>query len=71
MKRENKSHLCPLCAGRRKPGINTAGASVRDRLSALRKTATGMANSVAAESSDDKTANDFATVLLNARNQRL
>jgi hypothetical protein len=61
MKGENKSHLCPLCGGRRKPGTDTAGADVRDRLSTLRKPPMGMADSFAAESSDDKTADDFCS----------
>jgi hypothetical protein len=71
MKGENKSHLCPLCGGRRKPGTDTAGADVRDRLSTLRKPPMGMADSFAAESSDDKTADDLAALLLKDRKKRL
>jgi len=71
MKRKNKSHLCPPCGGRRKPGTNTAGADTRGSRSALRKPPLVVAHSVVAESSDDKTANDFAALLLNAQKQRL
>jgi hypothetical protein len=68
MNGENKSHLCPLCGGKRKPGTDTADA--RGGRSALRKPPTAVAHSVVAESSDDKTANDFAALLLRDQKKR-
>ena len=71
MKGENKSHLCPLCGGKRKPGTDTAGTDARGGRSALRKPPTAIAHSVVAESSDDKTANDFAALLLRDQKKRV
>jgi hypothetical protein len=64
MKRENKAHLCPLCGGGKNPGTSTLRVGGRDGRSVLRKPSATVADSVMAESSDDKTANDFAALLL-------
>jgi hypothetical protein len=71
MKKPNKSAICPLCGGDRKPGTKASRADVRDGRAVVRDAVTTITDSVVTESSDDKTANDFAQVLLNVRERRL
>jgi hypothetical protein len=71
MKKRNKSDICPLCGSERKPGAKASRADVRDGHAVVRGSATTITDSVVAESCDDKTADDFAQVLLNARKRRL
>ena len=70
MKKGNKSDLCPLCGGERKPATTTFRAVRASKAvaSTVPETAT---YSLGAESSDDRTANDFAELLLNLRNRRV
>ena len=67
MKKATQSAPCPLCGGERKPATKASRASVRRRAGVLLKPPTDVADSVVAESSDDKTANDFAAVLVKAQ----
>ena len=70
MKKGKRLDLCPLCGGERKPQKTTARAKVRAGVALVPK---GLeTESFGAESSDDdKTANNFAAALLNARKMRL
>lgn len=70
MKNPKTSHLCPLCGSERKPAPKAPREVVHHRLAIAAKPSTTVADSVVAESSDDKTANDFAEVLLNAQKRR-
>jgi hypothetical protein len=71
MKNGGKSHLCPLCGSKRKPQTKSSRADARYKLPVVLKPPTAVADSVVAESSDDKTANDFAALLLKTRNKQL
>jgi len=71
MKNEGKSHLCPLCGSKRKPQTKRFRPDVRYGRPVVLKPPTAGPDSVVAESSDDKTANDFAALLLTTRNKRL
>ena len=65
-----KSDLCPHCGGKIKPETKAFRTDIRDELPVLLKPPKDVADSAVAESSDDKTANDFA-VVLKARKKRL
>jgi hypothetical protein len=71
MKKENKSQLCPLCGGKKKPRLNSPARDARNGRPARCETPVAIVDYLAVESSDDKTANSFAALLVNHRKKRL
>jgi hypothetical protein len=71
MKKNKILDLCPLCGGRRKPGMITSRADVRPQLAVILRGPTAVADSVPAVSSDDQTASGFAEFLLDAPKREL
>ena len=67
MKKENPYQVCPLCGSARKQRTRAYRTDAGDGRSALHKPLTALADSFVAESSDDKTANAFASLLLKDR----
>ena len=67
MKKVNKSDLCPLCGGERKPVTKTSRAALHASAAIVYKAPKTVASSFGSESSDDQTANDFAAALMKAQ----
>jgi hypothetical protein len=68
MKKGNKSDLCPLCGGKKRPVMTISRPNGRAGVAV--KNAMTVPDSFWAESVNDKTANGFAEVLLNPRKLR-
>lgn len=71
MKKGNKSGLCPVCGGDRKPATTTSPKALRASVAVVSTAPTIVTYSVGAESSDDETASDFAEFLLKSRSPQL
>ena len=71
MKTEDKSGLCPVCGGERKPALTTSPRAVRASVAVASTAPTIVTYSVRTESSDDETASDFAAFLLKSRSPQL
>ena len=63
MNKENKADRCPVCGGGKKPSPKKSTSRVVIANALIHKTPELIADSDAAESSNDQTANDFAAVL--------
>lgn len=71
MKKENKSGLCPVCGGERKPATTTSPRAVRASVAVVSTAPEAVNYSVGAESSDDETASDIAEFLVKSRSPQL
>lgn len=71
MRKKNKLDLCPLCGSKRKVPTTASLRNARPKTAALSGVLTSAADSGPAESSDDRTANEFAALLLTGRTSQL
>lgn len=67
MKKKNQLDLCPLCGSKRKASTTASLSKAGAKIAGLSGVFTSAADSGPAESIDDKTANEFAALLLGAR----
>jgi hypothetical protein len=70
MEKEKKPDRCPLCGNESKPLAKSSRADKRTRVAMLRSAPKISGDSLGAESSDDKTANNFAEFGRNGSNEQ-